>query len=245
MLLRRANLLLKKRTLGTTMVTKAGFNLNNYTVWVLSKIPLAAFGFVLVAPYTSCSLIHREQNVMGLPAAPFLSFISNCLTWTIYGCLRRDSTIILANIIGALAGGYFTWTYQMYEPIEAKKYAIAMAMPFSAMICVAAFGVVRATFMVGLMANTAAILLTASPMVQMKKVIDDKDSSTMPFKTSLAFFLNGLAWTAYGGLVLADPFVIIPNSIGAVLASGQLALIAKYPPKKGEDNSRSKLIKAV
>jgi len=227
----------------TTITTKAGYSLSTPTLRILSNAPLVGFCFVLIAPYTSCMLIHKEQDVMGLPALPFLSFISNCLSWTIYGALLRNSTIVGGNIIGTLAGCYFTWTYHKYEPLEAWTFAKTMAMPCFALTCASVLSLKRSKFMIGMMCNASSIFLSASPLVQMKKVVEDQDSSTMPFKTSLAFFLNAVAWCLYGTLVLADPFVIIPNCLGGALAGTQLALIAKYPPTYKSKRRHGELLK--
>jgi len=220
-----------RKNFGSKVKTKAGYSFPSKMVWVLGKMPFVAHSFVLVAPFTTCIWIHEQQSVMGLSPAPFLSLITNSLMWTIYGLLRRDTPIAAANMLGAFSGTYFLWTYHKYKRIDSHKYAFAVLMPMVTAAWVAALGIKRAIFMVGLQANLVSIIFVTSPLVQMKKVIEAKNSVTMPFQISLALFFSNLTWTAYGSLVLADFFVVFPSTMGVVIAGTQLALIAKYPPK--------------
>jgi len=229
---------IRQKTFGSMVKTEAGYLLPAKMVWALGKIPFVAYSFVLIAPYTSCQWIHEQKNVMGLSPAPFLSLITHSLMWTLYGLVVRDTPIYAVNMLGIIGGSYFTWTYHRYKSIDARNFALTVSMPIVAAACVAALSVKRAIFMVGLQANLVNIIFAASPLVQMKKVIDSKNSAIMPFQTSLALFFNYFAWTAYGSLVLGDIFVVFPALVGVVLACTQLALIAKYPPKHEVEKER-------
>lgn len=75
---------------------------------------------------------------------------------------------------------------------------------------------------------TTAVILMASPLAVVKTVIRDKSTASMPFPVSLAMFLNGTAWGSYGWFVTADPYVWIPNILGAASGIVQLSLFAIY-----------------
>merc|ERR1719183_1049427 len=89
-------------------------------------------------------------------------------------------------------------------------------------------------FVLGIIGAGTAIILLSSPLVAMRTVVKEKNSESMPFQTSLAMWLNSTCWSIYGLLCCkknGDPFVYVPNLIGFIASSIQLALIYKYPPK--------------
>jgi solute carrier family 50 protein (sugar transporter) len=43
--------------------------------------------------------------------------------------------------------------------------------------------------------------------------------------------LNGIFWTAYG-LAILDPFIYVPNGLGAVLGAVQILLCVIFPRRK-------------
>ena len=69
----------------------------------------------------------------------------------------------------------------------------------------------------------------ASPLAVIRTIVRDKNTSAMPFATSLATFLNASTWTGYGLLVAQDPMIWSPNLLGLAAASVQMGLFLKYP----------------
>ncbi|GJU27999.1 bidirectional sugar transporter SWEET4-like protein [Tanacetum coccineum] len=80
---------------------------------------------------------------------------------------------------------------------------------------------------VGSISVAANILMYASPLSVMKLVITTKSVEYMPFLLSLFCFSNGLSWFLYA-LFPFDPFIGVPNGIGALLGVLQLILYATF-----------------
>ncbi|KAL5068441.1 hypothetical protein RYX36_019328, partial [Vicia faba] len=66
-------------------------------------------------------------------------------------------------------------------------------------------GTTKRSLVVGIICDIFNIMMYASPLTVMAKVIETKSVKYMPFSLSLANFLNGLCWTTYA---LIHPFDI-------------------------------------
>lgn len=196
----------------------------------LSVFPPLCFGFLQVSGLKTVREIQAKKSVGELSPLPFVSLATNCVVWTLYGFLRSDMTIMLPNISGLLFGLYYTYQYRKY----AQGGSINTFLGGAAAIVggVAAMGALLpaadAAHYIGLTGCTLAVILMASPLATLKTVIQTRNTSAMPFATSLATFMNASSWTGYGLLVANDAMVWGPNAIGLVAACVQLGLFAKY-----------------
>ncbi|KAL3529585.1 hypothetical protein ACH5RR_008907 [Cinchona calisaya] len=85
----------------------------------------------------------------------------------------------------------------------------------------------KRSMLVGILCLIFNIIMYVSPLTVMRRVITTKSVKYMPFYLSLANFANGSCWFTYGFLKF-DPFVVIPNGLGAVSGLIQLILYATY-----------------
>ncbi|KAL0307964.1 UNVERIFIED_CONTAM: Bidirectional sugar transporter SWEET5 [Sesamum angustifolium] len=85
------------------------------------------------------------------------------------------------------------------------------------------------------------IMMYASPLTVMKRVIKTKSVKYMPFSLSLANFANGIVWSIYA-LIKLDPFVLVPNGLGTLSGLVQLVLFATYyrTTKWGDEEDTNK-----
>jgi len=218
------------------MITEAGYHMSYILDAFMQNITFVAFGYVLVAPFVTTREIRRQKTVGDLPSATFMSLLSNCSLSTMYGVLIWDYPIIGANSLGVLAGCYFTWTYWNYGFIPLRNYLIAAFLPGVSLVCALTLHYANAVLVVGILQDVSCTAMMASPLVATRQVIRLKDSTSMPFQTSLAFFINGVTWGSYGIFIIGDLFVIIPNAIGAAVALMQLVVIVIYPPQNKESD---------
>ena len=91
-------------------------------------------------------------------------------------------------------------------------------------------------FPTGTAGCVSAVVLMASPLATVGTVIREKSTAAMPLQVSLAMTVNGTAWGCYGWFVQNDPYIYLPNILGAASGYLQLALHAKYrnPPTRQE-----------
>jgi hypothetical protein len=74
------------------------------------------------------------------------------------------------------------------------------------------------------------VLLFGSPLVKLVTVIRLQDSSSIPRPVAVLSTLAAGSWTFYGWL-LHDPYIMLPNAMGLLLALVQLALLVVFPGK--------------
>lgn len=130
---------------------------------------------------------------------------------------------------GLLFGLYYTNEYRKYsEGVLGKYVAGAGAIVAAVGAMLATLPLADAAHYIGLTGCTLAVILMGSPLATLKTVIETKNTSAMPFATSLATFFNAASWTGYGFLVANDPMVWGPNTLGLVAACVQMGLFAKY-----------------
>jgi solute carrier family 50 (sugar transporter) len=67
-----------------------------------------------VAGVSTLLRIRRQRSVGQLSIVPFLSLLLNCTTWTLYGLLQHDLTILAPNLLGAFLGLLYSVQYVIY-----------------------------------------------------------------------------------------------------------------------------------
>ncbi|KAJ2526494.1 hypothetical protein EV175_007645 [Coemansia sp. RSA 1933] len=72
-----------------------------------------------------------------------------------------------------------------------------------------------------------SLLFLASPLGQIGNVIALRDASVLLPSVAALAFCNNVLWSIYG-YIHEDPYMTLPNMIGAFFCSLQLALIAFY-----------------
>lgn len=83
---------------------------------------------------------------------------------------------------------------------------------------------------VGSVVNLNLVFFYGAPLSTIYTVFAQGNSSSIHIRTMVTNTLNGSFWTAYGIAVL-DPFIYVPNGLGAVLGLIQVVLIVLYPRK--------------
>mmetsp|Transcript_1002 Transcript_1002/g.3094 ORF Transcript_1002/g.3094 Transcript_1002/m.3094 type:complete len:295 (+) Transcript_1002:69-953(+) len=55
--------------------------------------------------------IRQQRSVGQLSIVPFLSLLLNCATWSLYGVLQQDFTVLVPNLLGAILGALYSTQY--------------------------------------------------------------------------------------------------------------------------------------
>ena len=83
-------------------------------------------------------------------------------------------------------------------------------------------------FIVGTLVNLNLVFFYGAPLSTIYTVVKQGNSSSIHIRTMVTNTLNGCFWTAYGIAVL-DPFIFVPNGLGALLGCIQIGCIGLYP----------------
>jgi len=201
------------------------------------------FAFVLfVSPIPTFRRIIRNQTTEQFSGLPYIYALLNCLICLWYGMPFVSPGIILVATVNSF-GAVFQLIYITIFIVYANK-SDRLKMSALLLTVFAFFGLLAFTSMrffdpdlrklvVGYLSVASLISMFASPLVVINLVIKTRSVEFMPFYLSFATFLMSISFFAYGMLQF-DPFIYIPNGIGALLGLLQLALYYYYSSKYGE-----------
>jgi hypothetical protein len=125
-----------------------------------------------------------------------------------YSFANKDSSILVANTVGALAGLYCFTTYQQFcNKFLTGHWLFCFAMTVVSMYWLAIGNIA----ILGIVGAIMATLKMIAPLVSLRRVIRDKSTEALPFLLCSVYFGNALSWTAYGKFALNDPFVSLSH----------------------------------
>ncbi|XP_047942915.1 bidirectional sugar transporter SWEET5-like [Salvia hispanica] len=84
------------------------------------------------------------------------------------------------------------------------------------------------TMVMGIMNTVSTVIMYASPMSILKRVVVFKDAKIMPIWTCLAGLCNSIIWFIYALLQPLDLYIAIPNGLGVAFGIVQLGVYAYY-----------------
>jgi len=170
------------------------------------------------------------------PQTMVLMFL-NIAVWLIFGIFAPVWPLVRSNVPAILATSFFLlfcWGYVIFGGISSARWGRAAAfgtcgaLLLTAGVAAYAQGSPARAQHVGFLAMGINICLFASPLSQLKQVIKQKSSESLPPVQCCMQFLCSLLWFAVG-LQQNALQVAIPNGLGIVLAAVQLLLIAMFP----------------
>ncbi|XP_021677988.2 bidirectional sugar transporter SWEET4-like [Hevea brasiliensis] len=181
--------------------------------------------------------ILKSKSVGEFKPDSYLATILNCSLWSFYGLpvVHKDTLLMSINSIGlAMEAIYVTIFFihaQRNGRVKVIKW-IFIELVFLAILvaCILKFSDTheQRSKIVGIICLVFNVLMYASPLTMMRKVIIKKSVKYMPFYLSLAIFLNGIIWVFYAVVDKLDVFILIGNSVGILSGATQLVLHACY-----------------
>ncbi|KAI3473496.1 hypothetical protein Pfo_031468 [Paulownia fortunei] len=192
--------------------------------------------FVLfVSPIPTFRRIIRSQSTEQFSGLPY-----------IYALLNFSSGIILiatVNSVGAIFQLIYIIIFIIYADRGRKVKMLGLLLAVFSVFAIIVFVSIRVfeppnrQLFVGYLSVFSLISMFASPLFIINLVIRTKSVEYMPFYLSLATFLMSLSFFAYG-MLKQDPFISVPNGIGAILGIIQLVLYFYYSRSSVEVSRR-------
>jgi uncharacterized protein with PQ loop repeat len=197
--------------------------------------------FLWFAPYPTLRDVAKRGTTAGLPPLNYFCMMVTGVVWTAYGILASmDYTIIIPNLCFGLCGAFYTAIFLRHDSGQypTKDYLnFSFAIMFSVVAIMLAPPTVvsraRVQAALGWGGSGVVVALFAGPLQVMGDVVTTGSTRDLPLPMALASLLSTILWTAYGGLVVRDRFVWVPNALGLVCSAAQLALLAVYGCDKG------------
>jgi solute carrier family 50 protein (sugar transporter) len=91
-------------------------------------------------------------------------------------------------------------------------------------------------YIVGITVNLNLVVFYASPLFVIWTVLQQRNSISIHIPTMVTNTLNGSFWAAYG-IAILDPFIAVPNGLGASLGGVQILLCVLFPRRPEADES--------
>ncbi|GMF66644.1 unnamed protein product [Phytophthora fragariaefolia] len=170
-------------------------------------------------------------------ALPILSMVGNCVAWGLYGLLIEDYfPLVATNIVGLTFSLFYLVVYYRHEAnkgslrLEILATALVLAGLVAYPFVAVAEGVEEETAqdIVGFLTVAISAVMFGSPLVLVKRVIEERNTELLPLTMIVAGAVNCVLWLAYG-LLRADSFVVVPNAANLLLGAVQLALFCVFP----------------
>ncbi|KAL8455114.1 hypothetical protein Emag_001051 [Eimeria magna] len=180
---------------------------------------VAAAVLLQLTPLPTVARIVSCKSTLGLQSLPFFTLLFSASLWLLYGILRVDPTLLLPNVSGVVAGGWFVVTFWANAGREDKqRFLLSLYLRAGALIlasllllCLCCPYAV-AELVVGLVASVVNVVSYAAPLAALRAVLKEKSTALMPAEISVGNFICSGLWLAYGWIA-QDIFIIIPNFI--------------------------------
>ncbi|KAG6592540.1 MtN3-like protein [Phytophthora cinnamomi] len=202
-----------------------------------------------ISPLPDFYRIHKTQSTGEVSILPITLLFCNSFLWSIYGCWSNNIfPVLVCNVYGMSTSVVFSSIFYRWSSDRAAVHKIwtRAACVLTAATLYLVLGSCGATGQThdgvastfGFIAVTINIALYASPLANMKKVVETKDASSLPITISAVFLGNAALWVVYA-IAAGDMFVMVPNLLGMLLCAAQVALYIKFRPSRDQDASEA------
>lgn len=218
-------------------------------ITLLNAISLLAFITTVglfFCGFPICRQILKRHGTKEISGAPFMMGVVGGSCWWTYGYLKRDQTLLyVTSTQVVLYSSYLTFYWFM----TANKLKISLKCGAVVSICISLYLLVHFFGMkvhhpLGFVCLCLNVADFAAPLAGLKYVIRKRSTQTLPLPLCIANFMVSSEWFIYG-LLVKDFYLILPNGIGSVLASGQLVLFIVLPRKTGLQSPLKKLVNII
>ncbi|KAI8873316.1 hypothetical protein GQ42DRAFT_160626 [Ramicandelaber brevisporus] len=177
--------------------------------------------------------MRRAGSTLDQPFFPILAMFACTALWCKYGLLIHDTAIISVNGLGLVVSTLNAYVYHSVsgslQEYAERQFCITAA-SVASLLAFIVLGVAspdRAVVYLGLMACIGSLVMFGAPLISLKQVLATKNAQVLSMPFSITSLGTSTLWTLYG-MSIGDWNIIIPNAIGAFLASIQVFLIVLY-----------------
>ncbi|XP_037641885.1 sugar transporter SWEET1 [Sebastes umbrosus] len=181
---------------------------------------------------TDLKKMRESKSADNIQFLPFLTTCLNNLGWLYYGLLKKDQTIVLVNVIGAILQVLYIMVYLHYT----KQKRVVMCQTLAAGTILACGGFYFTTFLpegdsrlsqLGLTCSVITVSMYMSPLTDLVAIVRSGDVKCLSFPLTVATFFTSTSWVLYG-LQLNDYFIVVPNSPGIFTSLVRFYLFRRF-----------------
>jgi solute carrier family 50 protein (sugar transporter) len=187
----------------------------------------------------------KNRNTGDMSVLPCVLLYTNCYALLYYAYAIDDMLPLFAtSVLGVVVGGVLAYFFYQWTDYKRATMRIFIG---SLVVCVSVtiYGWLALTGQTGQSSDAVGttmgfitiattVVMYASPMATIVKVIRTKTASSMPFTMGIVVVVNSFCWGLYAALV-SNPFILAPNIAGFTLGIVQLSLTFIYPRSAPKD----------
>lgn len=167
---------------------------------------------------TDLKKMQESKSADNIQFLPFLTTCLNNLGWLYYGMLRRDQTLVLVNVIGALLQVLYIVVYFHYT----KQKRLVTSQTLTAGMVLTCGWFYFAMFLppgetrlsqLGLTCSVVTVSMYLSPLTDLVGIVRSGNVQCLSFPLTVATLLTSTSWVLYG-LQLNDYYIVVPNTPG-------------------------------
>ena len=203
------------------------------------KIAATAFNVLLqLSPLRLIMEIRIHKSVSTISPFPLIALTACGYQWSFYGFFAYTETanvgflmLIYANILGLVLGLYYMLSFHYYaesgdrSSIYFQSVGLISLFVCEYIYCYTAQAVNSSLYFAGLLSAAISILVSFSPMVSLPDALRKHSIASVPVDMCVASLVSSVLWL-FCGMLLGDPWVLIPNFIGVVFGIVQMVAIA-------------------
>ncbi|KAM4567799.1 sugar transporter SWEET1 [Fundulus diaphanus] len=183
---------------------------------------------------TDLKKMRESKSADNIQFLPFLTTCLNNLGWLFYGTLKRDHTIVVVNVIGALLQTLYIVMYFFYT----KQKRLVMLQTLAAAAVLICGWLYFTTFLtegearlnqLGLSCSVVTISMYLSPLTDLVAIVRSGNVQVLSFPLTVATFFTSTSWVLYG-LQLNDYYIMVPNTPGIFTSLIRFYLFWKFAP---------------
>lgn len=186
---------------------------------------------VFLAPLAAMKHFRDTGTTADVAIAPYTAMFANGSLWATYGALQENAAIMMPNlpaiVLGAGYCGYFI-KHRSPQAVVLPYLGASAAMVGTTVGAACVLPSADAASFIGTLGCAVSVAMFSGPLASIKAVLRDRSAASIPPAFTVLSLVNCSVWTAYGGLVIHDPFIWAPNMLGFSSAAAQAGLIAKF-----------------
>jgi len=187
---------------------------------------------LFVSPFEACFKIYKAKAVGGFSVFPYYTTIVNATIWIMYAVAKGDmKQVLLVNCIGWCCA---VFSIAVFQQFSAKKADFVLKVIAASGVCAAAYSLsialsahVSQMDTLGSIGIATSAVMYGGPLAVAADVIRTESVEFLPLMPSVFAFVATSLWTSYA-ILKGDPFVLLANGPGLLLATFQLMLYKAY-----------------
>lgn len=201
--------------------------------------------FIFLSPFKEIQFLRKKSCECNINPIPCIMVFCNCLSQILYSYTIHNHWNYWPNFGGIIIGLYYVVVVYSSK-LKNKEWTISTITLLGFTLLNIIGGALAfilfddnyeaAKLSMGIICIIILCGIYISPLTTMIEIIRTKDSSSISFIMTVALFINGIFWTAYG-IFYNDFFIWFPNALGIGSSVIQFIFFFIFPRKQKNSNS--------